>query len=259
MNPQTGDPFDGGFPFDFPFGSMVSLARPRLGIVGKRERLMNMEDLKLTEFSVTLHAKEPGTHEFLNLHPHILAFSNVVPESWTWERGSQKLILTPTFCSITFDIGVSISGDGDSVSVVQTQDLETVGTEYPPSIAAKYIKALAPGDFFMAEMNWEIDFRLERPGAWLIRRFFHPDLVSQSWLDVETFPNVRFMESGSMISFSFQPASDARNLLNVSGGIADFASPTSEFLIRWLNNHRDHKDKVFKNLFTLLEVEDDSN
>ena len=118
---------------------------------------MNIEDLKLTEFSVTLHAKEPGTHEFLNLHPHILAFSNVVPEKWAWERGAQKLILTPRFCSISYDNGVSISGDGDSVSVVQTQDLETDGTYHPPTISAKYIEELAFSDFYMAEMNWGIE------------------------------------------------------------------------------------------------------
>ncbi len=218
---------------------------------------MNMEDLKLTEFSVALHAKEPGTHEFLNLHPHILAYSNVIPENWTWERGSQKLILTPRFCSISYDNGVRISGDGDSLSVVQTQDLETDGTLHPHSIAAKYIEELALGDFFMAEMIWDIEVPRERPGEWLVRRFFHPDLVSQSWLDVETFPNIRFMESGSLISFSFQPAPDARNFLDVRGQIADFASPASDFLIGWLSDYQDHKSRVFENLFTLLEVEDD--
>ena len=220
---------------------------------------MNIEDLKLTEFSVTLHAKEPGTHEFLNLHPHILAFSDVVPEKWTWERGSQKLILTPTFCSIAYENGVTVSGDGDSVSVFQTQNLEPDATYHPPAIAAKYIEELALRDFFMAEMNWEIEIPLERPGVWLIRRFFHPDLISQSWLDVETFPNIRFIESGSMISFSFQPAPDARNFLHVRGQIADFASPTSDFLIGWLKDYQEHRGKVFKNLFALLEVEDDSN
>lgn len=220
---------------------------------------MNSKNLELIEFSVTLRVKESVTHEFFNLHPHILAFAGVASSDWTWEKGAQKLLITPGFCSITYENGIRISGNNKTVNAAKIQDLELGGTHYPPGIAASYLTSLAPDVFEMADINWEIEVPFEEPIAWMTNRFFQANFISESWSDVETIPIIRFAEAGSVTTFSFVPRSERKEFLSIGCRISTASPVSDDHLARWLLNYQELEDRVLNNLLALLEIENDSN
>ena len=221
---------------------------------------MNKEELNLTEYSVTLRAKESVTHEFFNLHPHILAFAGVVPTDWTWERGAQKLLLTPGFCSITYENGIRISGNNETVNAAKTQDLEFGGTQNTSRIATGYIASLAPDVFQMAELNWEIEIPLEEPIIWMTQRFFSVQL---------SFPNlgrmlkpslfIRFTESDLVTTFSFVPRPNKIEFLSIGGRIRTALPVDDEHLAHWLLSSQELENRMLNSLLAILEIENDSS
>lgn len=220
---------------------------------------MNKEELNLIEYSVTLRAKESVTHEFFNLHPHILAFAGVVPADWTWEKGAQNLLLTPGFCSITFENGIRISGNNETVNAAKTQELKFGGTRTPSEIATGYIASLAPDVFQMAEMNWEIEISLENPIAWMTQRFFRSNFLSESWSDVETIPIIRFTESEFITTLSFVPRPNRREFLSIGSRISTTSPVGDDYLARWLLDYQELENRMLNSLLALLEIKNDSS
>ncbi len=220
---------------------------------------MNKSDLRLIEFSLTLHVKESVTHEFFNLHPHILAFMKVVPVDWTWERGAQRLLITPGFCSITYDNGVRISGNKETINVAQTQDLELGGEYYPPELAGRYIDELAADTFQTVDMNWEIETQFTDPKTWITRQFFQPEFISESWSNVEVVPVIRFETFDSQITFGFFPDKEETGVLTITSRLSTSLPAMHKYSASSFLDYQKLEEILVNNLLPLLETEDESN
>lgn len=220
---------------------------------------MNKSNLRLIEFSLTLHVKESVTHEFFNLHPHILAYVKAVPVEWSWEKGAQRLLITPGFCSITYDNGVRISGNKETVNVSQNQDLELGGRYHPPEFAGRYISELAPDTFQTVELNWEIETQFDDPKAWIAKQFFQPDFISESWSNVEVVPVIRFEILDSQITFGFFPNREETGVLTITSRLSTSLPAVHKYSASSFLDYQKLEEVLVNNLLPLLEMEDESN
>ena len=224
---------------------------------------MNKQDIKLIEFSISLYAKRSKRHTFINLHPRILESAVVIQSDWDleeMEEGAPNPLITPGACSVAFKNGIRFYGDGDLVTISQTQDLEFGGTYLPPGIAVFYLRGLSPDVFFAADMNWSIEIPLKEPKSWLTRRFYNPDFISESWSNVETTPYFRFEVRDLMYSFAFLPTSHIReDCLSISAKVFSRSPGNDDYLTSWLFDNPEPEQEVLKNLYSFLELENDSN